>query len=82
VAATPAPAELDERTLQQIARTTGGEYFYAAQSSDLQRIYSSIGSRVNWSEERTEVTALVSALGTCFVIVAGLFSLRWMHALP
>src|SRR6185436_18222996 len=24
-------AELDERTLQEIARTTGGEYFYAAQ---------------------------------------------------
>lgn len=77
-----ATAELDERTLQQIARTTGGEYFYAAQSSDLQRIYSTIGSRVSWSEERTEVTALVSALGTLLVMAAGLFSLRWMHALP
>lgn len=77
-----ANAELDERTLQQIARATGGEYFYAAQSSDLQRIYSTISSRVSWSEERTEVTALVSALGTLLVMVAGLFSLRWMHALP
>jgi Ca-activated chloride channel family protein len=75
-------AELDERTLQEIARTTGGEYFYAAQSSDLQRIYSSIGSRVSWNQERTEVTALVSALGTGILIVASLFSLRWMHALP
>jgi Ca-activated chloride channel family protein len=76
------PAELDEPALQQIARTTGGEYFYAAESSELQRIYSSIGSRVSWTEERTEVTALVTALGTCFLIVAGLCSLRWMHALP
>lgn len=77
-----AMVELDERTLQQIAQTTGGEYFYAAQSSDLQRIYSTIGSRVNWTEERTEVTALVSALGTALLIAGGLFSLRWMHALP
>jgi Ca-activated chloride channel family protein len=76
------PAELDERTLQAIARTTGGEYFYAAQSGDLERIYSSISSRLSWSEERTEVTALVSALGTFFLIAAGLFSLRWLHGLP
>jgi Ca-activated chloride channel homolog len=76
------PAELDERTLQEIARTTGGEYFYAAQAGDLERIYTSIGSRVSWSEERTEVTALVSALGTLLLIVAGLFSLRWLHGLP
>jgi Ca-activated chloride channel homolog len=75
-------AELDERTLQEIARTTGGEYFYAAQSGDLERIYTSIGSRVSWTEERTEVTALLSALGTFLLIVAGLFSLRWLHGLP
>jgi Ca-activated chloride channel family protein len=28
------------------------------------------------------VTALVSALGTFFLIAAGLFSLRWLHGLP
>jgi Ca-activated chloride channel homolog len=76
------PAELDEQTLQAISRTTGGEYFYAAQAGDLERIYTSIGSRVSWTEERTEVTALVSALGTLLLIVAGLFSLRWLHGLP
>jgi Ca-activated chloride channel family protein len=76
------PAELDERTLQGIAQATGGEYFYAAQAGDLERIYTSIGSRVSWTEERTEVTALASALGTFLLIVAGLFSLRWLHGLP
>ena len=61
---------------------TGGEYFYAAQAGDLERIYASIGSRVSWTEERTEVTALMSALGTFLLIVAGLFSLRWLNGLP
>jgi Ca-activated chloride channel family protein len=76
------PTELDERTLQEIARTTGGEYFYAAESGDLQRIYASIGSRVTWNEEKTEVTALMSALGTFLLVSAGLFSLRWLNGLP
>jgi Ca-activated chloride channel homolog len=76
------PAELDERTLQEIASTTGGEYFYAAQSTDLEGIYSRISSRVSWSEEKTEVTALLSAAGTVLMIGAGLFSLRWLHGLP
>ena len=76
------PAELDERSLQEIARSTGGEYFYAAQAGDLERIYASIGTRVSWTEERTEVTAVLSALGTFLLIAAGLFSLRWLHGLP
>ena len=77
-----ARAGLDEQTLQEIARSTGGEYFYAAQSVDLESIYSSIGSQVSWKEEKTEVTALVSAAGTLLLISAGLFSLRWLHGLP
>jgi Ca-activated chloride channel family protein len=31
--------ELDERTLQQVARTTGGQYFRAYNTADLQKIY-------------------------------------------
>ncbi len=77
-----ARAELDEQALQAIARTTGGEYFYAAQSVDLESIYANIGSNVSWIEEKTEVTALVSALGTVLLIAASLFSLRWFHGLP
>ncbi|MCC7369177.1 MAG: VWA domain-containing protein [Chloroflexi bacterium] len=76
------PADLDERSLQEIARTTGGEYFYAAQSADLERIYSSISTQVSWNEEKTEVTALMSAAGTLLMVAAGLFSLRWLHGLP
>jgi len=76
------PVDLDERTLQDIARTTGGEYFYAAQNFDLEQIYSNIGSQMSWTEERTEVTALFSAFGTVLLLAAGMFSLRWMHGLP
>lgn len=76
------PVTLDEATLRAIAERTGGEYFYAAESSELERVYADLGSQVAWVEERTEVTALVSALGTAFVTVAGLLSLRWFQQLP
>jgi Ca-activated chloride channel homolog len=73
---------LDESTLRDIAEQTGGDYFYAAEASELERIYADLGSEVSWVEERTEVTALASALGTAFVMVAGLLSLRWFQQLP
>ncbi len=74
--------DLDETTLQAIAQTADGEYFYAADANDLEKIYSDLGSQVSWTEERTEVTALFSAAGTVLMLLAGLFSLWWFARLP
>lgn len=76
------PVQLDETTLQMIAQETGGSYFYAAESDTLEEVYAELGSQISWVEERTEVTALASALGTLFVISGGLLSLRWLQQLP
>lgn len=73
---------LDEATLQRVAETTGGQYFYAAEAGQLERIYADLGSRVSWVEERTEVTALVSGLGALLLLGGGLLSLRWFQRLP
>jgi Ca-activated chloride channel family protein len=73
---------LDETTLQNIATTTGGHYFYAADENQLQQVFGGLGSGVSWVEERTEVTALVSGLGAVFFVVGGLFALRWFGRLP
>lgn len=73
---------LDETTLRAVADATGGSYFYAAESGELQRIYADLGSQVSWVQERTEVTSLVSALGTLFMVAGGLFGLRWFGQLP
>jgi Ca-activated chloride channel homolog len=76
------PVRLDEATMQNIADQTGGDYFYAGQAGELERIYADLGSQVSWVEERTEVTSLVSALGTLFVVGGALASLRWFQQLP
>ncbi|HEX6289640.1 MAG TPA: VWA domain-containing protein [Herpetosiphonaceae bacterium] len=76
------PVRLDEATLQKIAAATDGEYFYAAESGELKKIYQQLGSQMSWVEEYTEVTALVSGLGTLFVVAGGLLSLRWFQQFP
>jgi Ca-activated chloride channel family protein len=73
---------LNEETLQAIAQQTDGEYFYAAESGELEQIYEGLGSEVSWVEERTEVTFLVSAAGTLFLILGGLLGLRWFQQFP
>jgi Ca-activated chloride channel homolog len=76
------PVQLDETTLQTIADTTGGHYFYAAETGDLQQIYTDLGSQISLVEERTEVTAIASAIGALLLTIAGLLSLRWFGQLP
>lgn len=73
---------LDESALQSIAEATDGEYFYAANAGDLERVYADLGSQISWVEEKTEVTALFSALGAMFFTLAGLLSLWWFSRLP
>ncbi len=75
-------AELDEATLQAIARQTGGQYFYAAEAGQLAQIYGDLSSQVSWVEERTEITALVGALATALLLTGGVISLRWFQQFP
>jgi Ca-activated chloride channel family protein len=76
------PVGLDEATLQSIASTTGGQYFYAADAGQLADIYSQLGSHTSWVSQKTEVTALVSGLAAAFFLAAGGFSMRWFGRLP
>lgn len=73
---------LDESTLHAVAEITGGQYFYAADAGQLQAIYAKLGSQIQWVPEPTEVTALVSGLGTALLTLAGLLSLGWFGRLP
>jgi Ca-activated chloride channel family protein len=70
---------LDETTLQQIARETGGRYFYAEETSQLRQIYRELSTQVGFVQERQEVTALFVAVGVAFLVVAAALSLLWFQ---
>jgi Ca-activated chloride channel homolog len=73
---------LDERTLQSIAEQTSGQYYYAAETKQLQEVYKNLSAQVSWVEERTEITAFFSALGVILLLVGGGLSLRWFGQVP
>jgi Ca-activated chloride channel homolog len=73
---------LDESALQQIASSTGGQYFYAGETAQLRAIYADLSSQVAWVQERTEVTALFAGAGAALLLVGGLLGLRWSAQVP
>lgn len=70
-------AELDEDTLRAIAELTQGEYFYAADVRELEKIYSNLGLHVTLKLEKLELTAYLSAFAALLLISALGLALWW-----
>lgn len=70
---------LDEEALEEIARTTRGEYFYAGTADELRTIYESMTTRIVLERRETEITALFSAAGALAAALAALLSIVWFN---
>jgi Ca-activated chloride channel family protein len=65
----------DEATLKAIAELTNAEYFHAATSGELKKIYDSLTSRFVLQREQTEITAFFAVAAAALVIGAAALSL-------
>lgn len=74
--------QLDEATLQQISKITGGVYYNAQSEQDLIKIYDAIDKKLVNKPEKTELTALFAGASLFFMVIGGLFSLLWFSRLP
>jgi Ca-activated chloride channel family protein len=74
--------QLDEATLQQIARMTDGVYYNAEDEDDLRAIYAALDPQLVVKAEKTEITAIVAGAGVVALLVGGLISLAWFGRLP
>lgn len=74
------PPDLD--TLKQIAEITGAGFFEAPTENDLRAIYQDLGSRVGFTEEEVEVTALFAGLGLVFMLFGGALAAVWFNRIP
>jgi Ca-activated chloride channel family protein len=70
---------LDEQALKQIATITQGEYFYAGTSTDLQKIYKNLNTKLFFEQRETEISALFAAAAAVLALVSGLLSLLWFN---
>jgi len=72
-------ARLDEDTLKAIADRTRGEYFHAGTATDLQKIYQNLSARLVFEKQRTEITALFSAVAAGLMLLSAFLSLLWFN---
>jgi Ca-activated chloride channel family protein len=69
--------ELDEETLRAIADATGGEYFYAANETELEKIYSDLGLNLVLKLEKMELTVWFTMAAALLLLSAVALSLVW-----
>jgi Ca-activated chloride channel family protein len=73
---------LDEAVLKYIAEQTDAEYFSAADEKELKSVYEKLSTRMVFRAEKTEITAVLTALAAAFSLLAGFLSLIWFNRLP
>jgi Ca-activated chloride channel homolog len=69
--------QLDEPTLREVARMTGGEYHHAGTADELRTIYENLGSRLEVQARETELAALFALCSALVMLTAGALSVLW-----
>jgi Ca-activated chloride channel family protein len=77
---TKVPVNVEE--LRSLAEGTGGVAYTAESATDLQSVYSELGSTVGFDEEETDVSYRFVGVGLLLLMIAGGLSLRWFSRLP
>jgi Ca-activated chloride channel family protein len=78
----PIPVPVDKDALQQIAEQTNGTFFTAASASQLQKVYSDIGSSIGFDLEPREITTWFVGLALLALLGTAAMSLAWFSRLP
>jgi Ca-activated chloride channel family protein len=68
---------IDEATLKQIAKMTGGEYYTASSASELQKVFANLPTYLIAKHAVTEISVVFTAIGTLLAITAMLLALAW-----
>ena len=69
--------QLDEPTLREVARMTGGDYHQAATAEKLRSVYENLGSKMQVVKRETELAAPLALLAALFAIAAAGLSALW-----
>jgi Ca-activated chloride channel homolog len=72
---------IDEDTLIEVAKMTGGEYYSAESASELQDVFQNLPTYLITKHETMEISVAFTAVGALLAALAVTLSLRW-HPLP
>ncbi len=68
---------LDEPTLKEVARMTGGEYHYAGTAEKLRSVYENLGSKLQVQTRETEISGLLALAAALLAAAAAGLSILW-----
>jgi Ca-activated chloride channel family protein len=74
--------QLDETTLRQVADTTNGAYYHAADEEGLQEIYHNIDLQMTVRGEKMEITSLFAGGSLLVLLASGGLALAWFGRMP
>ena len=69
-------------TLEQVATTSGGEFFAAPDVEALSRVYEELGSRLGTREQDREITDVFAALAAGLLLIAATISAFLFQRVP
>jgi Ca-activated chloride channel family protein len=73
---------VDEATLSAVAQATGGKYYYAEATGQLQAIYSTLASQLGWQFQEVNLMVPLLIAGISLVVLGAAASLVWCRVLP
>ena len=69
--------QLDEPTLREVERMTGGEYYHAGTAEELRSVYRNLGSQLQTRTRETELTALLALVAAALLVAGSSLSVLW-----
>jgi Ca-activated chloride channel homolog len=73
----PIYLQLDEPTLREVARMTGGEYHHAGTAEKLRSVYENLGARLQVQTRETELTGPLALISAMLALAAAGLSVLW-----
>jgi Ca-activated chloride channel family protein len=69
--------QMDDALLSQIAETSGGQFYFAGDKTELRKIYNDLEPTLSIKPEDLELTSLLAGLSMLVFLFGGALSLMW-----
>ncbi|MEY2908655.1 MAG: hypothetical protein RLZZ602_1178, partial [Pseudomonadota bacterium] len=74
--------QVDEESLQAVAKITEAEYFKAASANELKRVYEHLSNQFALEKRDTEISSLFASAALLLMLLAFTLSARWFRMGP
>jgi Ca-activated chloride channel family protein len=76
------PVQVDDESLQQVAKLSGGEFYKAATADELKRVYDDLGAQIGYELKDADASKPWIVIGTLILMIAAGGSLLIGQRLP